>query len=164
MNPSIGVSRLLLQILALFAFISVTLAATMLDELLSIFDVEMREVTGGTYNRGSDLKVPTPILPKVLAAFEDAWVWAAFGLDTPSVRMSGSAQDPPIPSFDSEGYSFYGLVLRSQPRAHLDQPESTMRMLLLVGAVGAFLINSSKSQYMLTRHKIAQMSLPAPMP
>lgn len=33
------------------------------------------------------------MLPKVLAAFEDAWLLTAFGLELPSVSINGGAQD-----------------------------------------------------------------------
>ena len=94
MTPSMPVSCFLSQSLAFLAFISVTLGAISLVELLDTFNVEMRENTGGSCDRDVDLEVATPMLPKVLAAFDDAWLLAAFGLEVPQARISGSEQNP----------------------------------------------------------------------
>ncbi len=93
MTSKSGVSRFLSQILLLLALTSFALAAITLDELLSTFNVEMREDTGGTCNRDYDLEFPTPMLPKLLAAFEDAWLLAALGLEAPDNHISAIAQD-----------------------------------------------------------------------
>lgn len=93
MTPSSGVSRYLSQVLILLVLTSISSAAVALNELLSTFSVEMREDIGGTCNRDYDLDFPTPMLPKVLAAYEDAWLLAAYGLENPSVRLRRSAQD-----------------------------------------------------------------------
>lgn len=89
MALSSGVSRLLSHIVILLALTPFSLAAVTLDELLRTFNVEMRENTGGSCNRDYDT---TPMLPKVLAVFEDAWLLAALGLENPSLGLR-SAHD-----------------------------------------------------------------------
>lgn len=74
----------------------------------------MRENTGGSCNRDVEFEVATPMLPKVLAAFDDAWLLAAFGLEVPDARISGRVQNPqPFVRLRGLLFLWFGITLET---------------------------------------------------
>lgn len=80
----------LLQALAVLIFISSTFTAITLQQLQESFYVELDIDSGGNCDR--DLE-GTEMLPKVLAAFEDAWLLSSAGSEIPPSQIRARTQN-----------------------------------------------------------------------
>ena len=83
--------HIFLQALAILTFISLTLTDLTLEQLQQSFNVRMDNFYGGSCNRNS--LADGPMLPKVLNAFEDAWLLSASGVEIPPVQINARSDD-----------------------------------------------------------------------
>ena len=107
-------NRLILQALAILFHISSTFAAINLTQFQRSFNVEMTSVFGGSCNRdigGQEM------LPKVLAALDDAWLLSSSALTIPPVQVDHRDQDLPSSMafirVRALLYMFFGIRIRS---------------------------------------------------
>lgn len=85
---------LILQALVVLVYISSTFTAKTIEQLQDSFDVEMRPRFGGTCNRNRESD-NQPMLPKVLAAFEDAWLLSSSAVEMPPVQIAARSHSVP---------------------------------------------------------------------
>ncbi len=80
----------LLYALAILVFISTTFTAITLEQLEDSFYVEMNPEFGGSCNRDS---ADQPMLPKVLDAFDDAWLLSSSSVESPPSQIDARLQN-----------------------------------------------------------------------
>lgn len=114
MTTMLKANRLILQALAILFHISSTFAAINLTQFQRSFNVEMTSVFGGSCNRdigGQEM------LPKVLAALDDAWLLSSSALTIPPVQIDHRDQDLPSSMafirVRALLYMFFGIRIRS---------------------------------------------------
>lgn len=106
--------RLLLQALVILVFMSSTFTAITLEQLQDSFYLEMNSDFGGSCNRDYEDEA---MLPKVLQAFEDAWLLSSDGIQLPEnqigARSENDASARTFARLRGLLFIFFGIQIRS---------------------------------------------------
>ena len=103
---------LLLYALAILVFISSTVTAITLEQLQNSFNVDMNPEHGGSCGR---TLADQPMIPKVLDAFQDAWLLSSLSIRIPpneiAVRLQNPDQNQDFVRLRSLLFVFFGIKL-----------------------------------------------------